>query len=90
MNKPTVLRNGTWLAPAAVWSHPHADFVTREDMSELRFSNVYASKDHGESWNLLGRADVPNRQFDEHMIVERRDETLWMLVRTISGIGEAV
>jgi predicted neuraminidase len=90
MNKPTVLRNGTWLACSAVWSHVHAGFVTREDMGELRFSNVYASKDEGESWSWLGRADVPNRQFDEHMIVERRDGSLWMLVRTISGIGEAV
>jgi hypothetical protein len=65
MNKPTVLRNGMWLASGAVWSHPHAGFVTREDMRELRFSNVYASKDKGGSWSLLGRADVPDRQFDD-------------------------
>lgn len=90
MNKPTVLRNGTWLASGAVWSHPHPGFVTREDMRELRFSNVYASQDEGDSWSLLGRADVPSRQFDEHMIIERYDGSLWMLVRTKSGIGEAV
>jgi BNR repeat-like domain len=90
MNKPTVLRNGTWLAAGAVWSHVHAGFVAREDMRELRFSNVYVSEDKGESWSLRGQADVPNRQFDEHMIVERHDGSLWMLVRTITGIGEAV
>jgi predicted neuraminidase len=92
MNKPTVLRDGTWLASGAVWSCAHAGFVVREDMRGLRFSNVYASNnnDNGESWTLLGQADVPGRQFDEHMIVERRDGSLWMLVRTNSGVGEAV
>lgn len=90
MNKPTVMRDGKWVAPGAIWSHPHAGFVERADMRELRYSNVYASPNDGESWKLLGQADVPNRQFDEHMIVERRDESLWMLVRTNSGIGEAV
>ena len=90
MNKPTVLRNGKWLGCGAIWSHEHSGFVAREDMRSLRFSNVYASEDQGASWNLLGQADVPNRQFDEPMIVERRDGSLWMLVRTYTGIGEAV
>ncbi len=90
MNKPTVLRSGTWLGCGAVWSHEHAGFVPREDMRPLRFSNVYSSSDQGQTWILLGQADVPNRQFDEHMIVERRDGSLWMLVRTYTGIGEAV
>lgn len=30
-----------------------------------------------------------HRIFDEHMIVERKDGTLWMLVRTRYGIGES-
>jgi len=90
MNKPTVLRNGIWLGCGAVWSHEHSGFDAREDMRWLRFSNVYASEDQGASWNLQGQADVPNRQFDEHMIVERGDGSLWMLVRTYTGIGEAV
>jgi hypothetical protein len=33
---------------------------------------------------------VAARQFDEHMIVERRDGSLWLLVRTKYGIGESV
>jgi predicted neuraminidase len=90
MNKPTVTRSGDWLAPAAVWSWARDVFVVREDMRSLRFSNVYRSADQGGSWALHGQADVPNRQFDEHMIVERKDGSLWMLVRTHSGIGEAV
>jgi hypothetical protein len=33
---------------------------------------------------------VPDRAFDEHSVVERRDGSLWMLVRTKYGIGESV
>ncbi len=33
----------------------------------------------------------PNvRAFDEHIIVERKDESLWLLARTKYGIGESV
>jgi predicted neuraminidase len=89
MNKPTVLADGTWLAPAAIWSVVRPGFVVRDDMRKLRFSNVYASRDQGANWSLLGQADVPSRHFDEHMIIQRQDGTLWMLVRTAAGIGEA-
>jgi hypothetical protein len=30
------------------------------------------------------------RSFDEHMVVEKTDGTLWMLVRTSQGIGESL
>lgn len=86
MNKPTVLADGAWLLPTAVWSfneHIHPDAI------EDRFSNVMVSRDQGETFQLLGRADVPERQCDEHMIVEKRDGSLWMLVRTKYGIGES-
>lgn len=88
MNKPTA--DGTWLAPAAIWNVVLPGFVVRDDMSRLRFSNVYASRDQGATWNLLGQADVPGRHFDEHMIVQRLDGTLWMLVRGVAGVVEAV
>lgn len=37
-----------------------------------------------------GGSEVPERTYDEHMIVERRDGSLWMLVRTAYGIGQSV
>jgi predicted neuraminidase len=88
MCKPTVLRDGTWLFPCAVWAcmEPGED---HPDMAKERFSNVYASSDNGKTFKLLGGADVPNRHFDEHMVVERRDGELWMLVRRYDGIGQA-
>jgi len=90
MNKPTVLSDGTWLAPVALWSHIEP---RRSELEHLRFSMVFASSDHGASWELRGKADVPRRTYDEHMVVEVADpdgKSLWMLVRTRTGIGEAV
>ncbi|MCC7192628.1 MAG: exo-alpha-sialidase [Phycisphaeraceae bacterium] len=87
MNKPTVLSSGRWLLPTSVWSG-----VGREWHRELdpeRFSNVLASDDQGRTFQIIGSADVPDRTCDEHMIVERRDGQLWMLVRTRYGIGES-
>jgi len=87
MNKPTVLADGSWLAPTAVWAYMKP--VIPELAKEQR-SNALCSRDQGKSWQLLGGADVPDRQFDEQMIVERRDGSLWMLVRTTYGAGESV
>ncbi|MBI5395953.1 MAG: exo-alpha-sialidase [Verrucomicrobia bacterium] len=92
MNKPTVLHSGEWLLPAAVWeragnkANPPSEL---HDLAKERGANVIASKDEGATWSLLGQAIVPKRVFDEHMIVERRDGSLWMLVRAAYGIGES-
>lgn len=86
MCKPTVLADGRWLMPAAVWDRSDH---RRIDMDALRYSNVYESTDEGITWNRLGAADVPRRVFDEHMTIERRDGSLWMLVRTSYGIGQS-
>lgn len=86
MNKPTVLESGDWLLPTAVWA---CNDSALNSLPEERFSNVYRSADSGATFEKLGTADVPNRHFDEHMIVERRDGSLWMLVRAFYGIGES-
>ncbi|MFC3772244.1 sialidase family protein [Paenibacillus sp. GCM10012303] len=84
MNKPTVLANGEWLLPIAVWEFKQSPI---NDLPEERYSNVYHSADQGKTFQKIGFADVPNREYDEHMIVERKDNSLWMLVRTTYGIG---
>lgn len=92
MNKPVVLRNGTWLLPAAVWLRNsfRADMADRHpDTDDQRLSNVIASTDEGDTWTYRGGADVPDRTADEHMVVELRDGRLWMLVRTRYGIGQS-
>jgi predicted neuraminidase len=78
LNKPTVLSNGEWLLPASVWK---ADNSIR----------VYASTDQGKTFQLRGTANVPDpakRGPDEPMIVERKDGSLWMLVR-VQGLAES-
>ncbi|MCL5999004.1 MAG: glycoside hydrolase [Chloroflexi bacterium] len=87
MNKPLVLSTGEWCLPTAVWGsvEPH-----RPELAEERFSNLVVSTDAGASWTRRGGADVPKRAFDEHMVIERQDGSLWMLVRRHDGIGEAI
>ena len=79
MNKPLVATTGEWLLPVARWQRPGS-------------AGVVVSRDGGRTFSWLGRATAPAavRTYDEHMIVERRDGTLWMLVRTLYGIGESV
>jgi predicted neuraminidase len=80
MNKPTVLSTGEWLLPVAHWHREGS-------------AGVVASADKGRTWTWRGWATVPkpaDRNCDEHMFVERRNGTLWMLVRTKYGIGECV
>jgi hypothetical protein len=79
MGKPTVLSTGEWCLPASTW---------REKDQSAR---IVVSSDRGETWAVRGGCNVPQeaRSFDEHMIVERGDDSLWMLARTNYGIGES-
>ena len=87
MNKPTVLSTGEWLMPSAIWNNrePRWPQFERE-----RKSNLYVSTNSGETWTLLGGPDVPERSCDEHMVVELRDGSLMMLVRTTYGIAKSL
>jgi len=80
MCKPTVLSSGEWILPASTW---------RDTDNSAR---VIISTDKGQTFSLRGACNVPEevRSFDEHMIVEKKDKSLWMLVRTKYGIGESV
>ncbi len=80
MCKPIVLSTGEWVLPASTWR--------LTDHS----AKVIVSKDKGKTWQERGAVDVPekDRAFDEQMIIERKDGSLWMLVRTKYGIGESV
>jgi predicted neuraminidase len=83
MNKPTVYGD-EWFLPTSIWKKsPVIDALKTE-----QHSNVVVSADKGETWQLRGSVDVPLSDCDENMLVERRDGSLWMLVRTTYGIGE--
>jgi len=53
---------------------------------------MVVSTDKGKTWSLRGGCNVPVdvRAFDEHMFIERKDHSIWLLVRTKYGIGESV
>lgn len=68
-NNITVLRDGTWLAMP-------------NNYLDERYSTVYASTDKGQTWSLRGKAYIPEGlSYDETMVTELEDGTLWMLIR---------
>ena len=90
MNKPIVTSKGEWLFPLAVWNHDIRSLPAEFDSkTQEKGSFVYRTTDQGKTFERLGCADVPNRHFDEHMILQLQDGRLWMLVRTFYGIGQA-
>lgn len=79
LNKPTVLSNGDWLFTSSVWKTGNS-------------IKVYASTDQGKTFKLRGTANIADpkkRGPDEPMIVERKDGSLWMMVRC-QGIAETL
>lgn len=80
MCKPLVLTSGEWVVPASTWR--------KTDHS----AKLVVSTDQGRTWTIRGGCNVPvaARAFDEHMFIERRDGSLWLLARTNYGIGESV
>ena len=93
MNKPTVLKNGDWLLPVSVWAQKPGDGTRpehRHDLGKMVGANAFVSRDQGETFTHLGQTRAADSIFDEHSIVERRDGSLWMLLRTKSGIAESV
>ncbi|EDY18130.1 hypothetical protein CfE428DRAFT_4266 [Chthoniobacter flavus Ellin428] len=93
LNKPTVLSNGDWLLPVALWTRDHIGSASlkeaHHELDPIRMANVFASTDQGKTWARRGGVAFPGSEFDEHMIVELRDGRLWMLARTKKGISES-
>ena len=79
LQKPTVLDNGTWLLPVSLWPWD----VAFPELHGERMAWVFALKDNGETWERRGCVEVPSpgHTFDEHMIVEREDKSLFMVLR---------
>lgn len=80
MCKPTVLSSGEWILPTSTW---------RDTDNSAR---IMVTTDKGQTFSLRGACHVPVevRSFDEQMIIEKKDKSLWMLVRTSYGIGESI
>lgn len=100
-NKPFITKDGKWLyliehmGPKG-WRGRYAKGAPMDPSlihpkPELNHANVFVSEDQGKSLRFLGQSLIPEKDktFQEHMIVEKKDGTLWMLGRTKYGVGEA-
>jgi hypothetical protein len=60
------------------------------DLGASKGVNVFSSADRGKSFTIVGQAHFLAEQSPcEHMLIERKDGSIWMLVRTLQGIGSA-
>ena len=80
MCKPVILSSGEWVLPASTWR------LTDNSAKAI------VSTDEGKTWQERGAVNVPPkfRNYDEHMIIEKNNGDLWMLVRTKYGIGKSI
>ncbi len=85
LNKPVVLSTGDWLFPSTSWRRHTTNWPDE--------TTVFRSTDQGATFSYLGGVHTPDVRFNEHMIVERKDNSLWMLARPnwndLTGIAES-
>lgn len=88
LNKPTVLSTGEWMLPISLDQREGFRQFKGcfKELDPLRGANVFVSTDQGTTWERRGCVQFPNPDWHEHMIVERKDGTLWMLARTAKRI----
>jgi hypothetical protein len=80
MNKPAFLSNGEWLIP-----------VCDRKTEKISVIQALVSRDNGKSFSVKGEFEVSYDLLpSEPMLIERKDSSLWMLVRTNKGIGESI
>lgn len=92
LNKPITISNGNWLLPVTWdeslpgnWLLHGASFNgTQWFTGETQLQGVAISQDFGCTWKLYGAVKAPGWAL-ENMIVERKDKSLWMLIRNGSG-----
>ena len=102
LNKPTVLSSGEWMLPLSLDQRtgegepdfgPFNNFGPFKglfpELDPFRGANVFVSTDKGATWQRRAAVKFPNPDWHEHMIVERRDKSLWMLARTVKGIMQS-
>jgi predicted neuraminidase len=98
LNKPIVLSNGEWALPIALWRRRLIDILldkgrekkniyhdTYHELDSLRSANVLISADKGKTWDLHLGVVVPGQTFDENMIIEHKDGSLDMFIRSSKG-----
>lgn len=84
--KPIIRNDGAWVAPFFVNGKPGWS----ETMAGKETGTVI-STDEGASWKWLGGTHVPKDllNFSEATLAQRKDGSLWMVIRTLVGLVES-
>ncbi|CAH1689065.1 hypothetical protein CHELA1G11_20403 [Hyphomicrobiales bacterium] len=97
LNKPIVHSNGDWLLPVSLWDRGKIkknvlamDPRPFPELDPYRMSNVFASRDEGRTWERRGGIAIPRPQFDEAVLIERKDGSVWMTCRSETGLWESI
>lgn len=99
MTKPIVLSDGRWMTVFTLWGREKIAIESNKhyvcgynsslyrELDGERLSYAYVSDDRGETWRRLGGCAPPvaERDFDEASLVEGRDGTIHMYMRTNAG-----
>lgn len=84
--KPIIRHDGAWVAPFFINgpSVKNAEIAGKE-------TGTLISMDEGASWKWLGGTSVPENllNFSEATIAQRKDRSLWMVIRTSVGLYES-
>lgn len=92
LNKPIVLSTGEWMLPVQLLQNdgigPFSKANLFPELDPYRGANVFVTSDQGKTWERRGHAVMPNPNWHEHMVVERKDGSLWMMARTTKGLVE--
>lgn len=81
LNKPTVLLDGSWILPLTLATQK----ITEWFAGPLQRQGVALSQDEGRTWNAHGCLQAPEWAL-ENMVVQRKDTSLWMLIRSGGGV----
>ena len=102
LNKPTVLSNGDWVLPSALWQRHVINVLLDKGRKEniyhdsyheydpMRGANLYISSDKGATWQWHKGVVIPNTNHEENMIVELSDGSLQMTSRSRKCIYRAL
>jgi predicted neuraminidase len=84
--KPIIRQDGAWIAPFFINgpSLKNAEIAGRE-------TGTLISTDEGATWKWLGGASIPKNllNFSEATLAQRKDNSLWMVIRTSVGLYES-
>lgn len=84
LNKPFVLPDGTWFA---MIDCRRPDKTGKPELA--KGAHLYKFMGYDKPFESWGSVLVKDSIFAEHMVIERKDKSLWMLLRTTWGIAQA-